>query len=188
MNAHEKNRLRESLRPRRQNLSPTDRSEKNRSILHQLENLPLFSKAHTILCYVSREEEVDTQQLLQTHLKNKQWVIPITKGEKLKLSRLHRWEDLVPKKFGILELEEIHQDPIEIQKIDLIIVPAIAFDRQGHRLGYGRGYYDQLLKETTAPTIGLAYSCQVVDRLPFEPHDVPVQHLLTENGLLSPTL
>ena len=81
---------------------------------------------------------------------------------------------------------EPHKDCQKIapEKIDLIIVPGIAFDKQKNRIGYGDGFYDRLLKKTKCPTIALAYEFQIVHNIPGEKHDVKVDQIITEKRIL----
>jgi len=65
------------------------------------------------------------------------------------------------------------------EKVDIVVVPAVAFDLQGHRLGYGKGYYDRFLKKTKAVKVGVAYDFQIVEKLPAEQHDIPVDLIIT---------
>lgn len=76
----------------------------------------------------------------------------------------------------------------ETLKADLFIVPGVAFDREGYRLGRGKGYYDRLLKDVTAPKIGLAYSFQIVPRLPHNRYDIPMDIVVTESGIVIPAV
>ena len=76
------------------------------------------------------------------------------------------------------------QNERALQDLDLIVVPGVVFDRDGYRLGYGYGGYDRILASYTGLTIGLAYTIQVVDTLPHEPHDIPCTHVITESGVL----
>ena len=86
----------------------------------------------------------------------------------------------VPGRFGIPEPEG--GSPVSLSELDLMVVPGVGFDLHGHRLGYGRGYYDRVLAgESRRPTlVGLCFEQQVVDRLPRDPHDVCVDLLITE--------
>ena len=69
-------------------------------------------------------------------------------------------------------------------KIELIVVPAIAFDRKGNRIGRGKGYYDRLLKKASCPKIGVGYHFQLFDEIPAEPHDVPMNAIVTDTDIL----
>ena len=70
------------------------------------------------------------------------------------------------------------------ESFDLVIIPGVAFDRQGGRLGYGKGYYDRFLEQTTAFRLALAFNFQVLEKVPTEKHDVPMNGILTESGII----
>lgn len=165
-------------------IPPDHRTRHNADIQKQLESFPLFKNAKTVLFYISKKDEVDTHQLIKNHLKlkDKIVVIPITHPDTktLSLSVLKNFDDLKKGAFDILELPLEKRISIDPKAIDLVIVPGLLFDKQGHRLGHGHGYYDRLLKKITAPKIGLAYACQIVPKLMNEAHDVPVDHIVTE--------
>lgn len=177
----DKKTLRRTIRATRSGLTTEERRTKNKAIRERLESHPLFQTAHTLLFYVSREDEVDTHALIQYWLGKKKIIVPTVLKEKktLELHELTRWEDLAPGQYGI---PEVPADPHTAFKksLDLILVPGVAFDPEGHRLGYGKGYYDTLLHSHDTPTLGLAYDCQIIDRVPQEPHDRRVDIVLTE--------
>mgnify|MGYP001188473329 CR=1 FL=1 len=185
--SEEKKSIREKVRTERAALSQADRSAKNNSIANQLETLAPFQTAQTILFYVSTDEEVDTHHLIQKHLPQKTIIVPTVdpKTNHLELFHLKKWEDLSQGHYGILEIHDNKRLACHPNHIDLIIVPGIAFDKNGHRIGYGKGYYDRLLKNHPATTIGLAYELQITEKLPTDPHDIPVQMIVTENQIIT---
>jgi 5-formyltetrahydrofolate cyclo-ligase len=83
---------------------------------------------------------------------------------------------------GIWQPPQDH--PVGAEQLDLLIVPGVGFDRTGHRLGYGGGFYDHYLEHYPGWTIGLGFDCQLVDALPRQPHDHPIRMLITEKGVL----
>ena len=89
-------------------------------------------------------------------------------------------DQLVEGRGGLLEPDPERARPVE-EGFDLVLVPGLAFDRRGGRIGYGAGFYDRFLEETDALKVALAYSLQVIDSVPVEPHDVPVDRILTED-------
>jgi 5-formyltetrahydrofolate cyclo-ligase len=185
----DKNTLRQEIRERRKTLSFTERKKYSSKIIKQFEGLAAFKKAHTILVYVSMPEEVNTHALIQKYLKKKRIVIPrVLKHENcLALCWLKQWESLQEAHFGILEIPPEHPDTeyVKEKDIDLAVVPGTVFDETGHRIGYGRGYYDRVLKKIKGPKIGLAYECQRVEKIPAESHDVQVDQLVTEQKIYS---
>lgn len=189
MNQHsQKNDLRAKIRAKRQALNKDERACKNTSIIGNLEKLPEFKAAQNILFYVSLNEEVDTHRIIKKHLNKKQILVPTIqkKTKEFQIFRLTDWNELESGVFGILEIHHKNRVPHPLKYIDLIIVPGVAFDKRGYRLGYGGGYYDSLLMLYQKPTIGLAYECQLIDELPHDPHDLPVDKIITENQIIIP--
>lgn len=183
-----KNALREQFRQKRRSLSADERKAKDQQIQDALESMDAFKKAKTILFYVSNGEEVNTHRLIQKYLKEKSIVIPRTlkKENGLALCRLTAWEALEPSHFGILEVPSHDTNYVHESELDLAIIPGIAFDQNGHRLGYGGGYYDRFLKQLKKiKSIGLSYHCQIIEALPIEPHDVQVDWIVTEQKIYS---
>ncbi|MDF2939926.1 MAG: 5-formyltetrahydrofolate cyclo-ligase [Gammaproteobacteria bacterium] len=144
-----------------------------------------------IAVYLSHDNEMDLSPLIQ-----ELWA----QGKKVYLPLLHSEREnelcftlytpstlLKPNKYGILEPEYIASQLIEISKLEAVLMPLIAFDRQGHRLGTGGGYYDRTFspaKITKAPLlIGCAYQFQFCDMLPAEAHDVPMDSVVTEQQI-----
>jgi len=156
-------------------------SKKIKSNLYSLEE---FKKAKNILCYASFKKEVDTHELIKELLGKKTVVVPYILEDKFHISSIKSFDDLEPKTFGILEPKE--KNDFDPEKIDLILVPGIVFDKNGHRIGYSFGYYDKFLsKLKNNPTkIGLAFDFQIVDWIPYEKHDVPMDILITEKKII----
>lgn len=88
-------------------------------------------------------------------------------------------DELVEGRRGLFEPDPDRAEPVD-EGFDLVLVPGLAFDRRGGRIGYGAGFYDRFLAGSEALKVALAYSLQVVDSVPVEPHDVPVDRILTE--------
>ncbi len=172
------------MREKRKALSPSSYAKKSLEIQKKLKALPKWREAGRILLYVSSPEEVDTHALILDALdENRKVFVPKASGKTLAICPLDDWESLKPGSHGILEpceiLEEAHPETM-----DLIIVPGIAFDPRGHRIGYGGGFYDKLLKLTRGYKVGLAFSEQMLDELPTEAHDVPLDLIITDQSLI----
>jgi 5-formyltetrahydrofolate cyclo-ligase len=157
--------------------------------------LPEFRKAKTVSFYVTKpgSGEVDTEQMIKASLQmGKRVLLPVVEktAKRLELSELRDFEaELAPGAFNVPEPKPEYRRPVPARECDLIIVPGIAFDMHGHRLGFGGGYYDRLLREVASlklgiPFVGLAYELQVVDTLPHSWHDVAVHILVTEERVL----
>lgn len=157
-------------------------------IKHKLFGMPEFKKAKTILFYAPFDGEVDTFDMMFEAMKlGKKITLPKVFKEIKKLvpfliGALDK--DLEVGMYGIKEPKVDKNSALELEAIDMVVVPGVAFDKQHHRLGRGGGYYDRFLPTLSAhiPTVGLAFDFQVVERLPeLHRHDVPVAHLLTNS-------
>lgn len=182
--------LKKIILEKKKALTKEEINEKSTKIKQSLYSLTEFKKAKNIMFYVSFDNEVDTQEIIKELLakKEKEVVVPyVIKGSKnLQLSELKNFNELEPKTFGILEPKEANIKNFDINKLDLVIVPGIVFDKNGHRIGYGFGYYDRFLKKLNknAIKIGLTFEFQLVDKIPEEMHDVPMNIIISENRIL----
>ncbi len=161
-------------------LLPEQRTDQSTLILEQLYGLPRLKDARNILLYVSLPHEVDTRDLIQNCLQTKQVYIPKANRENktLELFQLKKWEDLIPGAFGILEPPTT--TTVDLEEIDLAIIPGVAFTQEGKRIGHGLGYYDQLLNHARRPfTIGLALREQMVEDFETETHDINLDQIIT---------
>ncbi len=158
------------------------RRRKSELIRRKLVRLAAFRKAKTVFCYVSLPYEVETRRLIEQMLDaGKRVVVPRVVRRQLLLSELRDPdEELSPGAFGVLEPRPQARRPVRPKELDLAIVPGLAFDRLGRRLGHGLGYFDRLLARVPrdTPTVGVCFSFQLVDRLPAGPHDRPVHRVL----------
>lgn len=159
----------------------------SREIFRQLLSLPAFQAAHTLMSYVDVRSEVRTRyDLPQLLANNRRIVVPYCVADSLKLFHLESMQEFEIGTFQVLEpkpeLRGVASKQVSARELDLVIVPGVAFDRRGARLGHGKGYYDRLLAEVRndAALIGLAFECQLFDEIPTEPHDVLMNHVVTQ--------
>lgn len=149
------------------------------SLLSKLEVHPTFIKAKTILLYYSLPDEVQTHTFIEHWKNKKQIILPVVINDtELELRRYTGQKDLSKGAFGIEE--PIGETFEEFESIDLAIIPGVAFDKQGNRLGRGKGYYDRLLPKIHAPKIGICFGFQLTDKIPTDPHDYPMDEIITE--------
>ncbi|MBI3258625.1 MAG: 5-formyltetrahydrofolate cyclo-ligase [Ignavibacteriae bacterium] len=181
--------LRTQILSRREALSPEVRAEYSHKITQTLTSLPQFLTAETIHCYLSFGTEVDTSEIrLAAFAAGKRVAIPILEKntpilkhciiqEHFEFTNGH-WNVPVPTgiEVGLLSAEEL-----AMTEKDIIIVPLVAFDKEKHRLGYGKGFYDRFLQHEKALKIGIAFSLQEVGQIPFESHDEVLSMIITEN-------
>jgi len=178
-----KHQLKDSILEKRNSLPEKEILEKSVLIKNKLSNFEPYKKSKTAMFFVSFKSEVSTHKMIKESLKNKTVVVPKVVHHEIEPSVIIDFENLIPGKFGILEPIETMR--IAFKNIDIILVPGIAFDKEGHRIGYGFGYYDKFLaKVTKAVKIGLCFDFQVVDKIPRETHDVPVDFVVTEKRVV----
>lgn len=170
----------------RRALSHQDAAEKSARIRERLQDLKEFQQAEVVLSYISsKDNEVDTQVLIETLLASeKDVLVPFTGANRtLAWSPIRALSELAPATFGILEPRADCQRVMEPPAGAVVLVPGIAFARDGYRVGYGGGYFDRFLADFAGLKIGLAYDFQIVDSLPHAAHDVPVDIIVTESHI-----
>lgn len=149
--------------------------------------MPIFNTAQTIHTYVaSKKNEVDTIEIISYLFSiGKRVIVPVVdKDEKiLRHSELKSISELRKSTFGILEPEQIKE--VNLSEIDLVLVPAVAVDRFGNRIGFGGGYYDKFLSQINCPKVALVYDFQVVDKIETSPNDVGVDFIVTETEIIN---
>lgn len=159
----------------------TERISKSAEIEKRLFSIREFAAAKSMLFYASKSDEVQTKGMITRALsEGKRVALPIVREQDLVLSEIRSFEGLIGGKFGILEPKIVV--PVEPGKIEAVIVPGVAFDEQGNRIGFGKGYYDRLLKRLgkNVQRIGLAYEFQVVPKIPAGEWDIPIHLIVTE--------
>ena len=181
--AANKKALRASIKQKRRALSIEYRQQASRKMQAELTRLPCYQAAEYIMLYMAMPDEVQLDELIAMVLKDgKKAVIPLVTGAGLmEAVELSDMADLVPDKYGIKTVSEEKRRLIAPDKIDLIIVPGVAFDKAGHRLGMGGGFYDRfMLRASRAVRAALAYDCQLLAAVPAEVHDLTVDYIITE--------
>lgn len=177
--------LRELCLARRALLAPADRRRMSAAIARHASAWPAFLGSQTVMLYLALPQEVQTATILaECHRKAKRVAVPVVTQQGLVAAQLRPGPvKLKPGRFGILE--PTATTIIHPGDIDCVLVPGIAFDGRGARLGFGRGYYDRFLSQlpAAAHVCGLAFASQIVERVPDLPHDVRMQWLVTEQGV-----
>jgi 5-formyltetrahydrofolate cyclo-ligase len=165
----------------RRNKMPQDRIlDASGRIRAHLRDLQIFSRGSSVALYHPTGSEVRTEGAIADAVRSGAHVLlPRVRGDDLTFRAVTGTADLEPGRFGIMEPPG---GCPEVRSIDTAVVPAVGVDRDGHRLGYGRGYYDRFLAGTGALAIALAYSWQVADAIPHGEHDVRVHWIVTEDG------
>ena len=172
-----KSELRKVIAQKKKNCSHEQLKEWSSSLLKKLEVHPAFVRAKTVLLYYSLPDEVQTHDFVERWKDKKQIILPVVVGPtKLELRRYTGKQDLVKGAYGI---EEPAGKTFEaFQEIDLAIIPGVGFDAKGNRLGRGKGYYDRLLPQINAPKIGICFKFQLVDDIPTDSFDYPMDEVI----------
>ena len=161
------------------------RTERSLLIQEKLLSDINFRECSVVMIYVSLPEEVDTKYLIEEALKlRKRVVVPYIQQDnnEISVSEITSMENLEKGLYNILQPKPCDLKSVPLEKIDLVVVPAIAFDKKNMRLGRGKGYFDRFLSKKSlcnVETIGLAFDFQVKESLPYEDHDKPVGRVLT---------
>lgn len=179
----EKEKLRKKLLSERRKLTKFDISAKSQAVHKSLVNLDEIKTSKKILVYLPINNEVDTENVIKFLIKNKKLIfIPAFNNNKWMISEFNDFDNLQKGPYGILQ--PVYKSRVESKVIDVAIIPGVAFDKSGARLGYGKGVYDKLLKYFKGIKIGLAYDFQIVDRLPKEKHDLLMDFVVSEKEIL----
>jgi 5-formyltetrahydrofolate cyclo-ligase len=165
-----------------------NKDEVSASIVKRFMDLPEYGSAETVMFYIDVRDEVRTRHALPEALQSgKRIVIPYCVDGELELFHLESMEELDVGMYKILEpkdeLRTVAAKRLEATDLDLIMVPGVAFDRNGGRTGHGKGYYDKLLEHarTNTPLVALAFECQIFDEIPCEEHDIYMDKVVTES-------
>ena len=181
-----KTELRHEMRARLKTLGGA-RVEKTRAFVSALAQHPAFLAAKTVALFAPLPSEPDIEPLWEAA--TRRFCYPRVAGPLIEFVAVRHPEDLTPAAWNPLLREPAATAPIIAPTdLDLILVPGLAFTRDGHRLGHGGGYYDRLLaaRAPRTVTIGICFDLQIVADLPCEPHDQRVDAIVTESGPLAP--
>lgn len=173
----EKREIRKKVKELRLMLSEEEKFSAADEVFFRLEGLAAFQLAEKILMYHSLPDELPTLRFLKKWSDRKRFYLPRVNGVNL---------EILPYEETRLELGAFHieeptgNDTVDPSEIELMVIPAVAFDRKGTRLGRGKGFYDRLLADCNATKIGVGYDFQLYDELPSEEHDVPMDLVVTQ--------
>jgi len=188
--AVEKENLRRYILRLRDRQSIGEVQQKSEDITDEVLVLHEFVRARGIACYVSKDTEVDTRVLIRKALdRDKTVLIPVVKKGDVDLffSEIKDLgKELSPGTFGILEPKPEFVRPVSLDAVDMVFVPGIAWDRDGYRLGWGRGYFDRVLQKLPphVKSVGLAFNLQLINQVPRDQFDVPVDMVVTESRVI----
>ena len=182
----QKAKLRQQVRAWRDDLSAHDQEVLTEEVEARLVQLPVFNEAKTVLTYARFGSEAGTTGIVARILMSgRRLVLPRVEGDQLALCVItNPVMDLTPGKWGIPE-PVAGLPTVKTSEIDLFLLPGLAFDEHGGRLGYGRGFFDRVLADAGGGTkIGLAFEGQMVDKVPVTKTDVPMDMIVTSDRII----
>ena len=185
-NINTKEQLRKSYRALRNDFSEEYIKSSSNYACELLVQTDEFKLAKTILLYYPIKNEISPLSIIEiAKSQGKSIAFPVCNNDSFTLTfkKVNDMLDLQKSTFGILEPKE-HCEIVNIDEHTLCIVPAIAFSKDGHRLGYGKGYYDRFLENFPGKSIGFSYSKLLFDNLPKNQHDIPLDMIITESEVL----
>ncbi|NMB26820.1 MAG: 5-formyltetrahydrofolate cyclo-ligase [Tissierellia bacterium] len=182
--------LRKKMLEKRSQLSLEKIEEKSKIIANNLFNLNQYKKANFIFSFISFKDEVNTHEIIKKSISIGKRVgvpIPVPKTKELKVSELIDFDKELDLGFyNILTPKDKYIRIVPPQLVDLVLVPGVAFDKRGYRVGYGGGYYDRFFNNINKDIIkiGLCYEMQILSEVPKNSHDIPIDFILTEKRLI----
>ena len=180
----DKHEIRKAVKAVKKLLTAEQRTEAAARALAVVEALPQFAAATNVLVYHSLPDELSTIAFIERWAERKRLLLPRVNGDDLDVLEYNP-QQLHTGAFNIQEpTGGVLFDP---ERIELVIVPAVAYDRHGNRIGRGKGYYDRLLRRTPqALKVGVAYQCQICDDFTPDEFDIPVDIVITDQGIIKP--
>lgn len=183
----EKKKIRRDILALRNALPRAELEAMSKSICRRFARLPVLKDCKSVMIFLSFGSEVNTDYIIEMLWKQgKKVFVPLCKPEtrELEIFSITTFADVEPGYFGIREPKKNLRPPVSKDAIDMVMVPAVAFDRRGFRVGYGGGFYDRFLAGMNVPKLGLAFSCQLIKEVPVGEYDQTVCGVVTENGYI----
>lgn len=172
-----KDEIRAAAKARRRSLTHIEIVTKSNAAQKLL--MPFLKSASTVMCYMAAFNEPRTDGIIKSLISNEKRVaVPVTDTKTNTITPVLYTDELCIGAMGIKEPKI--KTSVAVNEIDAAVIPGIAFDRRGMRIGFGAGYYDRLLESFTGLKIGLCYDFQVYDSLPHDKHDIPMDIIVTE--------
>ncbi len=168
----------------RNNITDYEKNEFNRIIFTKFINSSFFHNYDIFLIYISVKNEVDTMNIIRYLLdNNKKVAVPFCNKNEMSFYFINSFDDLIEGEFGIPSVDTSVCKQISCFENTLCVIPAVAYDVSGYRLGYGGGYYDRFLSANKVDTLGLCYERCISQKLPHEDFDIKSDYVMTENFL-----
>ena len=184
--------LRKEILEKRDNINIDKKEKMDKAIINRFYESKYYKEAKKIFIYISFGSEINTREIINVALKeNKKIYVPRTelKTKIMDAVEISSLNSLKESSYGILEPSKENKS-VDPNELDLIVVPGVAFDRNGGRMGYGAGFYDRYFKKINTDNIkkitklALAYYFQVIEKVPMNEQDIPVNYIITEKEFI----
>ncbi len=177
---HKKRKIRDIIRKKKRDLTREDRRKAGKAVFKQIEQMSAFVKAEVILLYWSTRKELPTHEFIQKWKHEKTFLLPSIHGRKMNMKKFISYENLIE---GERKIKEPQTEKYT-GKVDLAIIPGVAFDKRRNRMGRGKGYYDRFLSNIDVPTYGVCFDFQVLKRVPTEKTDIKMDRVITPKRMI----
>ncbi len=177
-----KSKLRKEISLLKNKYTPEELSTHSEEVLSVLEITGVFQAAKTVFIYNSLSDEVQTSNFIRKWQHEKDFYLPVVVGDDLVFRKSTPSTVFQQSSLGVQE--PLGEEFTDYRKVDLIIVPGVAFDRTKNRMGRGKGYYDRFLRNLSAPKVGICFEFQLLDRIPVDANDMKMDYIVSENDLI----
>ena len=180
-----KSEIRKIIKSKRSSMDNAEVVEKSRMASKNFLESEIYKNAGCIMLYMPLGNETDTSSIINTAFcDGKKLTFPVTNAENGEITPYYAAENTEFAKGAFSVREPLKTEVADLEEIDVILVPGIAFDKTGARIGFGKGCYDRLLKDTNAIKVGFCYDFQVCEEFITEEHDIKMDFLVTESGII----
>lgn len=177
-----KDKLRKEISILKKKCTSDELHNRSLEVLSVLELTGIFQESKTIFIYNSLEDEVQTFDFIRKWSSEKDFYLPVIEKDEMVFRRCRSNTCFQQSAFGIME--PVGENYTDYKKVDLIIIPGVAFDRKMNRLGRGKAYYDRFLPKVKAPKLGICFEFQLFDEIPADRNDVKMDYIVSENELI----
>lgn len=179
--------IREAISIKRDSLKQNEKKIYDKKIIEYFIGLEEYKSAKNICIYVNFKSEINTREIIAIALKDRKniYVPRVKKNRKMEFIKINSLKDLEENKMGILEPKlDLTESVEKVEKVDINVLPGLAFDLNRGRIGYGGGYYDRYFQNIECLKISLCYEIQIIEKIPMEKHDIQYDYLISEKGIL----
>lgn len=178
----DKDKIRKEITGKKRQFDTNEIAYMSEEVFSVLEITGIFRDASYICIYNSLKDEVNTKPFIDRWMESKNFLLPVIHNDEIVLRHITPNTQYEKSSYGIDE--PLGKNFSDFGKIDLVIVPGVAFDRKGNRIGRGKGHYDRFLPKVKAPKAGVCFDFQLLDHVPTDPWDIKMDMIISENDLI----